>query len=180
MDPNSTVPKTTRDAAARHRASFPRRPRPAITRPVERRDIVVLSTDLHGGSTVVAVVARRYDTHLVIWLAHAEPELATEWDAVVEPNLTGLPYRIVVQSDLAVTCLEHRVIRFLGRIPDRVADAVGSADVTDGRSIRDLGQWHPRLGGPATDRRWAHKERELGRVQPFQAEALRTLLPDWF
>lgn len=179
MNTNSSVPEAIRQAADRYRKRHPHRPSEPITRPVERGDIVVIRTDLHGGATSVAVVARRLDTHLIIWAVHAEPELATEWDAIVEPSDTGLGYRLVVQGDLAITCLEHRAIKFLGRTPAHISDAVGAVDATDGQSIRDLGQFHPQLGGPFVDRRWQHKEQELERVQPFQTEAIRTLWPNW-
>lgn len=175
-----SLPEAVRAAAAEHHRRYPPKPIEAVDEPA-RGDVLLLSPTLKSLEQVGAVVVcdQTHDTHLVVWLCHTAPELATEWDLVATRDQSGVAYPLVVQSDLRICVLPKRVVGRLGHIPADMTDAVRAADRTDGQSIRDLGQFYPRFSGPC-DRRWQHKEQELDRIQPHQAEALQTVWPEWF
>jgi hypothetical protein len=144
-----------------------------------RTDVVaVTSATAHGAPrdstqpalTRVAVITRHHRTHLTLVLCHPYRNLATDIDPIVEPSDSGLPYPIVLHSDLTFTAFPDQILHTLGRIDEHVLTRAGDA-LDDGPPASDT----PPLNGP-DDPRWQFKHDELDNIITLRTPSLRTLL----
>lgn len=131
---------------------------------VEPRLALVLSVDSGGGFAEVL-------------LAHPYPEMACEIDAVVPREVSGAPYRLVVQTDLrgviwtyqfgsAVGSLDADALHEVGRVTSE-GDVVGGAGIHCGL----------RLAG-VVDPRWEFKSDEGSALRALARDCTEALLDE--
>lgn len=145
------------------------RTKPPIT-PVliERGDIrVVAPTDGCGDRRIALVIAiGEFDGVATVLLAHSSPEVATSADVVTGAEVSGVPYPVVVQTDLGGCVWQSQIGQLVGRIDPA---CVWAAISHDHGGIAKSATTGPPLTGVA-DRRWAFKAGE--------GRALRCLTDD--
>jgi hypothetical protein len=102
-------------------------------------------------------------------LTHSFPELATDHDLILPPTCTGLPYILVVQTDLVTPLLPSQLVARLAFLPSSVSNAcLPGADLTPyARGLPLQGR---------QDARWAFKLEELACLHALGAKALLRLL----
>ena len=91
-------------------------------------------------------------------LIHTAPELATDYDAVVEPPLAGTPFTIVVQTDLRGCVHRSQITQKVSHLTEPTMQAVNA--VTISGKIQHGSIWSgPPLHG-MSDGRWDFKAAE--------------------
>lgn len=127
----------------------PNRPLPLLPPGPVRNGDLYLVTD--GDLSRIAYVAADHEPHdpetgggVLVALTHPYLEYATEDDRLLEPATSGLPYQLLVQTDLVGVVEPDQITwRPLSRIGDRLTDIPAG----------------PALRGPF-DARWQFKLRE--------------------
>jgi hypothetical protein len=136
----------------------------------DRRLVLVSDVDPVSGSAEV---------HLV----HSSPELATSRDVVVEADLVGAPYVVVVETDLRAVVWSFQLDRRVGHMDEEVLEMVKilgsdrsdlepSADQVIGSQVVYCGT---EMTG-ALDGRWPFKEVEGSVLRRFAADCTEALL----
>lgn len=124
--------------------------------PVNRGEIRVV----HGeGAIRLCLILTSYADSLEVALVHSSSDLATSFDAVIEPDLTKVSFPIVIQSDL-------RGIVSLVQVTGSVVAYLDEATLTTVSDViagKLTGLPHIWTGTPLTreqDRRWSFKQCE--------------------
>ena len=137
-------------------------PAPAANPQIARGDVrVVAPLPWIEGRRRLAIV-RRVDAEqdsADMMLAHPWPELATDTDAVVASDASGLHYPLVVECYVRGPVWLLQVCERVGFLPEHVLQAIGAA-VVDGQRDVEGARTGPPLAGPA-DPRWRFKEDEV-------------------
>ena len=102
-------------------------------------------------------------------LIHSYSEFASEHDIVIEPVATGLPYEVVVQTDLRAAISTLEVGQLVAKVPSRVIAAcfTGLTSFVDDRTMF-TGQ--PLLG--PLDARWDFKVEEGEVIRELSSAAI--------
>lgn len=134
----------------------------AMTQPVARGEIgVVEPLPWLEGRRRLAVI-RRVDADRDVaemMLAHPWPELATDTDAVIASNESGLPFPLVVQCYVRGPVWLLQLRERVGVLTESLMDAIGSAVVDCDRTVEGVFSGPPLAG--STDPRWHFKEDEV-------------------
>jgi hypothetical protein len=156
----------------------PPRPAPRPAGAVPKPGEIVLANspgDDSELSRLVAVVDVHPQTYSVVALLISNRvEDRTDADFLAEPDETGLPYPVVIQSDIVGALFENQLSHPHGTVPDGLMGAIrrvqigGSAGDDDGRRGLPL---RSRL-----DPRWRQKESEIDDMQQLAATCTETLL----
>ena len=135
---------------------------PAAIEPVARGDVrVVEPLPWMEGRRRLAVVRRIDAEHdsADMMLAHPWPELATDTDAVVTSDESGLPHPLVVECYVRGPVWLLQVRKRVGFLPESMLQAIGAAVVDGQPEVEGVRTGLP-LAGPA-DARWRFKEDEV-------------------
>lgn len=135
---------------------------PATVGLVVRGDIrVVEPLPRMEGRRRLAIVRRVDAEHdsADMMLAHPWPELATETDAVVAADASGLPHPLVVECYVRAPIWLLQVGERVGFLSEPILQAIGSAVVDSQPEVEGVRTGLP-LAGPA-DPRWSFKEDEV-------------------
>ena len=165
------LPGAGATASTIHRAASPAQD--TAERPIARGDIrVVKPLPWLEGSTRLAVVrrvdaerdavGRRVDAErdaVEMMLAHPWPELATDTDAVIASDDSGLPYPLVVECYVRGPVWMRQLRERVGALPESLLQAIGDVVVDRDRTVEGVYAGPP-LAGP-TDPRWHFKEDEV-------------------
>jgi hypothetical protein len=121
------------------------------------------------GSDVLVLLIEVCADHVQALLCSEDDGLATETDAVLEPRITGCPYRLLVHGDLAGSILSSRLAGSPGRIDPGLVRRI----VLRGRGLdfysHDLGRGTPMLSD--SDPRWDAKVERLNQLRTVKAGA---------
>lgn len=121
------------------------------------------------GPDVLVLVLEACADHVQALLCSEDDGLATETDAVLEPSLTGYPYRLLVHGDLAGSILSTRLVGSPGRVDPGIVRRI----VLRGRGLdfysHDLGRGTPLLS--ESDPRWDAKSERLDELRTVMASA---------
>ena len=142
---------------------------------IERGDVrVVVPTDGYGDHRRIALVIAtgEFDGVATVLLAHSCPEMATSADAVIGTAGRGIPYLVVVQTDLGGCVWESQIGRRVGHIDPASVQAAISC--TYGDITKDVTTGPPLTG--VADRRWAFKAAEGRVLRGLTADATAALL----
>lgn len=113
-----------------------------------------------GCSRLVAVISRDQATRtLVVHLATNVIEAASDFDLIVLPPDAGVPFGIMVQSELYGPIFVEQLERAVGNLANEQLEALSRALITDGESLKGF-PTGPALGG-SNDPRRDFKNREL-------------------
>ena len=141
---------------------------------IERGDVrVVAPTDGYDDRRIALVIATgEFDGAATVMLAHSCSEMATSADAVIGTAGSGIPYHVVVQTDLGGCVWKSQIGPLIGRIgPASVQAAVSrghdhiSEDAATGLPLTST-----------ADGRWAFKAAEGRVLRGLSADATATLL----
>jgi len=158
---NSTIPDSP-SAKGSTSGGTADAPENVAHQPVARGDVRVIEPlpwlEGHRRLAIVRRVDADHDSADMM-LAHAWPELATDTDAVVGSDTSGLPHPLVVECYVRGPVWLLQVRERVGFLPESVLDAIGAA-VVDGRPGAEGAQAGVTLAGPA-DPRWRFKEDEV-------------------
>ena len=128
--------------------------------------VCLASAKGHRRLVLVYATSPRY---VQVALAHSFQELATDKDIILPPHATGLPYILVVATDIVAPLLSKQILRCLAGGQDAPAAACWpGADLTG--QLRGL----PLQG--RQDARWAFKLAELEVMHILGAQAFKKLL----
>ena len=141
---------------------------------IERGDVRVVSpTDGSGDRRIALVIATgEFDGVATVVLAHSCPEMATSADAVIGTAGRGIPYPVVVQTDLGGCIWQSQIGRLVGRIDPASVQAAVSRGY--GYVNEDAATGSPLTG--VADRRWAFKADEGRVLRCLTADATAVLL----
>ena len=121
-------------------------------------------------------VVRRVDTDRDVaemMLAHPWPELATDTDAVIAGDESGLPFPLVVECYVRGPVWLWQVRERSGVLTELVMDAIGSAVVDGNPAVEGVRTGLP-LAGPA-DPRWHFKRGRSHRMEsPYRRLRIRS------
>lgn len=148
------IPENLRSVIQREHSS--RSKHPVEGQSVEVGDIRQISSGSLERLVLVLRVIPKTNTSLFT-LVHSYEEFATEYDVVVEPGASGLPYSIVVQSDLRAAVSTAELGRLVAKIPSQIVD------LCLGGTVIDAGVHHFFVGAPLIgplDARWDFKVEE--------------------
>ena len=131
-----------------------------IARPERGAELEVLVTEVH-------------DQYVQAMLCGAECEWATDTDAVLEPESTGLRRRILIHGDVSGSILNHRLTRAVGQIAPHLVERISlrgrgfdfnSSDLGRGAAILDESdpRWGWKLDKHKQLRRLRARASELG------------------
>lgn len=170
------LPAWLHDALTDFEPSPQPRPRPAGALP-EPGEIVLATalSDEAGPARLVAVVEVHPRTFSVVALLISNrADDRTDADLWMGPNETGLPYPVVVQSDIVGALFENQLSHTYGTVPDdlmiairRVQAGASAGDEDRRRGLPLRSQLNPR---------WAHKESEIEEMRQLAATATESLL----
>lgn len=158
---NSTTPDSP-SAAENTRSNTSDAPENVANQPVARGDIRVIEPlPWLEGPRRLAIVRRVDAEHdsADMMLAHPWPELATDTDAVVASDASGLPHPLVVECYVRGPVWLLQVHERVGFLPESILRAIGTAVVDGQPDVEDARTGLP-LAGPA-DPRWRFKEVEV-------------------
>ena len=145
--------------------------------PVARGDVRVIEPlPWLEGRRRLAVV-RRVDADrdvAELMLAHPWPELATDTDAVIAGDHSGLPFPLVVECYVRNPVWLLQVRERSGALTKSLMDAIGSAVIDRDRTVEGVQTGMP-LAGPA-DPRWHFKEEEVVEWRALTNDCAVTLL----
>lgn len=145
------------------------------TYPLHRGAIVRILPMDGVGEARLAVVLDDAPSHNAIGVAIAsnETEMATEFDLRVEPDETGLPFALVMESDTQGTVWTWQV-EVIGTV---TADSVDELEriVHRAPSVLSMGRRGLPLSG-RDDPRWTWKEQELDELRALAADCVGALL----
>ena len=151
----------------------------AASRPVARGDLQVIEPlPWLEGRRRLAVV-RRVDTDRDIaemMLAHPWPELATDTDAVIASNDSGLPFPLIVECYVRGPVWLLQLFERVGVLTESQLSAIGSAVVDGNPAVEGVHTGLP-PAGPA-DARWSFKEQEVVEWRNLTNDCAATLLDD--
>ncbi len=149
----------------------------ARRRRVERGDVrVVEPLAWQRGARRIAVVCRvDPDCEIAeMMLAHPWPELATDTDAVVASEDSGLPFPLVVECYVRNPVWLWQVFERLGGFTESQMNAVGEAVIDDNPMAEGVYTGLP-LAGPA-DARWSFKAQEITEWRTITEDCFTVLL----
>lgn len=151
------VPAAIRSAVARRAPQ-----RPALHGPASAGD-VCFAWDVDGEKHLVFVksVDAMFAT---VWAAHTMPEMAGPSDVLLIPEVTGISYPVVVQTDVIGVVWQRQLGQRLAESTALVANQLRA--VSDGELPGD----GVRLAG-FYDRRWHHKQSEADTLGALCGEA---------
>ena len=130
---------------------------------------VCLATGKHAPRRLVLVFATPELDFVQVALAHSFMEFATDQDLLLSPAATGLPYLLVVQTDLVSPLLTRQLSLPLATLPLSVAHAC-----YPGASLATYARGLPLQG--RSDARWNWKLSELEALHALGQRAMRRLL----
>lgn len=104
-------------------------------------------------------------------LVHPYTEFATQHDAIVEPRLSGLPYSLVVQTDLRGVLFADELGAVVATLPSEVLFACL------GIAVMEEVYFGPPMIGPL-DSRWGFKVEQGETVRRLSSNALSKLLEE--
>ena len=148
----------------------PRRTTPEA-RPVARGDVRRLQNHSAGRLVLVLSVDTVTQTSQIT-LLHSYTEFATEADVIVTPALSGLPYDVIVETDLRGVVHTREIRDLIATLPDRIVHAcfaVPTAFAADDTAFR----------GPARagqlDALWDFKIAEGNTIRDLSSAAFEML-----
>ena len=151
----------------------------AATQPVARGDIRVIEPlPWMEGRKRLAVV-RSVDTQgdaAEMMLAHPWPELATDTDAVIASDDSGLPHPLVVECYVRGPVWLLQLRERVGILTESLLKAIGDVVVDGDRTVNEVHAGPP-LAGP-TDPRWHFKEDEVLEWRTLTDDCTAALLED--
>jgi len=107
----------------------------------------------HALKRIVTVIGKNDEAETVdILLVSNEIENATDLDLIVTPDSTGIPYTVMIQSELYGPVFSDQLIANVGSIDDDLREAVATALTSDGESLDGHETGLP-LGGFSDPRR---------------------------
>lgn len=169
------LPATLRDALSRPGRATPTR---RAEGPVSRGDLrFARPTEGPGpGARLVLVTAvHAAGGYVEVALVHPYPEMACGLDAVVDGDGAGVPYRVVVETDLLGVLWAHQLGAAVGRLRPAVMHelrrVIAERDAEDRPGVR----CGLRLGGPV-DPRWRFKYDEGEDLTALAGPCTATLL----
>jgi hypothetical protein len=121
------------------------------------------------GADMHVLVVEVHEQHVHAMLCGEECELATDTDAVLEPDITGLSRRILVHGDVSGSILKRRLGRAVGQIEPDLAERIAlrgrgldftATDLGRGTSIAD-----------DSDPRWEWKMKQHRQLRRVRARA---------
>lgn len=125
-----------------------------------------------GPSRLVLVVAANGSESVQVTLVHAEPEMATSRDLVIPQGCLGLPYDLVIQTDLGGVVWRTDLGQRVGHLPQALIDAYFSCDLPAEIPQVYVGT---ALAG-SLDARWSFKEQEGDEIEALSADCTATIL----
>ncbi|HJS96302.1 MAG TPA: hypothetical protein VJ741_18700 [Solirubrobacteraceae bacterium] len=122
------------------------------------------------GDEVQVLVVEAHDEYVQGMLCGEECDLATDTDSILQPDVTGLPRRILVHGDVSGSILKRRLGRSLGQrlgpnLVERIALRGRGLDFTS----TDLGRGRAIAG--ESDPRWEWKLEKHRQMRPLRARA---------
>lgn len=138
---------------------------------VERGDVrIAVPAGSNGDRRFVLVAVVHDDLAAAVALVHSTPEMATSADAVLAPSSAGIPFPVIVQTDLVGCVWLSQLGRCVGRID---VEAVQAA-VSSGQSLEGIATGPPLRS--AVERRWRFKADEGRTLRRLTADATAALL----
>jgi hypothetical protein len=122
-----------------------------------------------NGPRALVFIFDLFEDCVEVALCHSFPELATDHDLILPPTACGLPYTLVVETDIVGPILESQLHACLGSLPTAIVPACWQGACTSPH-LRGL----PIQG--RADARWGFKLTELERLHACCASAMRRLL----
>ena len=110
-----------------------------------------------------------HEQHVHAMLCGEECDLATDTDAILEPDVTGLSRRILVHGDVAGSILKRRLGHALGRIEPETADRIALRGRGLDFTATDLGRGTAIAG--ESDPRWEWKLERHRQLRQVRARA---------
>jgi hypothetical protein len=136
-------------------------------RPVSPGDIRNLSTGLIDRLILILKVSSESNTS-EFTLLHSYSELATDHDIIVRPDSTGLPYEIVIQTDLRAAISTAELGQLVALVPAQFVSASLEGWASFEKLAMSAGQ--PLLG--PLDARWDFKAEEGETIREISASAI--------
>ena len=155
-------------ASAVHAANAERREPSHGKQTVSPGDIRHIRSDSVERLVLVLMVNSETNTSQIT-LVHGYPEFATEYDVVVKPGITGLPYALVIQTDLRGVVSTIELGKSIATVPEKLVDACFQGS---DYFIEDEAEFvGPPLLGPL-DARWDFKIEEGDTIRELSSAAI--------
>lgn len=137
--------------------------------------VVACDPERSWGQRLVIVLASNADTMTVdILLVTTDTEMASDLDLILVPEESGVPFPLMVESELYGPLFVEQLISTLGRLSKEHRAAAASALTTDGESLDEFATGTPL--GPADDPRRGFKSEELRDLEKLVGECRRWLM----
>jgi hypothetical protein len=133
-------------------------------KPLEPRLVLVLSVDSQLEFADVL-------------LLHTATEMACEVDLVVPRSVSGVPYEVVVQTDLRGVVWTLQLGSAVGRLDDGAISALGRNATGPGSGAPTGLHWGLQMAGPA-DPRWGFKREEGAALRALSRDCTDALLDE--